>query len=99
MKARWNNMTTRDRIINVLIIILSVAVIALAALQLLGIWEDSINVYEPLIGVVLLLQAKLFWRKNRKIAVVQLCAAGRGSGSSPSHSFACSNRTTPINGS
>ena len=31
MKARWNNMTTRDRIINVLIIILSVAVIALAA--------------------------------------------------------------------
>lgn len=55
MKARWNNMTTRDRIINVLIIVLSVAVIALAALQLLGIWEDSINVYEPLIGVVLLL--------------------------------------------
>ena len=76
MKARWKNMTTQDRIINALIIILSVAVIALAALQLLGIWEDAINVYEPLIGVVLLLQAKLFWRKNRKIAVVQLCAAG-----------------------
>ena len=57
MKARWNNMTTRDRITNVLIIVLSVAVIALAALQLLGIWDDSINVYEPLIGVVLLLQA------------------------------------------
>ena len=56
MKARWNNMTTRDRITNVLIIVLSVAVIALAALQLRGIWEDSINVYEPLIGVVLLLQ-------------------------------------------
>ena len=70
MKARWNNMTTRDRIINVLIIILSVAVIVLAALQLLGIWENSINVYEPLIGVVLLLQAKLFWTKNRKIAVM-----------------------------
>lgn len=76
MKARWNNMTTRDRIINVLIIVLSVAVIALAALQLLGIWEDSINVYEPLIGVVLLLQAKLLWTKNRKIAVMQLCAVG-----------------------
>ena len=61
MKARGNNMTTRDRIINVLIIILSVAVIALAALQLLGIWEDAINVYEPLIGVVLLLQAIYHW--------------------------------------
>ena len=76
MKARWKNMTTQDRIINALIIILSVAVIALAALQLLGIWEDSINVYEPLLGVILLLQAKLLWTKNRKIAVMQLCAAG-----------------------
>ena len=76
MKARWNNMTKRDKIINVLIIILSVAVIVLAALQLLGIWENSINVYEPLIGVVLLLQAKLLWTKNRKIAVMQLCASG-----------------------
>ena len=44
MNPRWNTMTTRDRIINVLVIILSVAVIALAALQLLGIWEDAINV-------------------------------------------------------
>ena len=76
MKARWKNMTTRDRIIHVLIIVLSVAVIILAALQLLGIWKDSINVYEPLVGVVLLLQAKLFWKKNRETAVIQLCAAG-----------------------
>ena len=76
MKARWNNMTTRDRIINVLIIILSVAVIALAALQLLGIWENSINVYEPLIGIVLLLQAICHWKKNRTVAIISLCAAG-----------------------
>ena len=58
-----------------MIIVLSVAVIVMAALQLFGIWEDSINVYEPFVGVVLLLQAKLFWKKNRKIAVIQLCAA------------------------
>ena len=76
MKERRNKMTTRDRIINALIIVLSVAVIALATLQLFGVWEDSINVYEPLIGVVLLLQAKLFWKKNREMAVIQLCAAG-----------------------
>ena len=31
MKARWKNMTTQDRIINALIIILSVAVIQLCA--------------------------------------------------------------------
>ncbi len=76
MKARWNNMTTRDRIINVLIIIFSIAVIVLAALQLLGVWKNSINVYEPLIGVVLLLQAIYHWKKNRTVAVISLCAAG-----------------------
>lgn len=76
MKEKWSKLSKPDKIINVLIIVLSVAVIALAALQLLGIWENSINIYEPLIGVVLLLQAKLFWKKNRKIAVIQLCAAG-----------------------
>ena len=64
MKSRWNNMTTRDRIINVLIIIFSMAVIVLAALQLLGIWKNSINVYEPLIGVVLLLQAIYHWKRT-----------------------------------
>ena len=76
MKERWNQMTTRDRIINVLIILLSVAVIALAALQLLGIWEDSIIVYEPLIGIVLLLQTIFHWKKNRTVAILSLCAAG-----------------------
>ncbi len=72
MKARWNNMTIQDRII----IIFSIAVIVLAALQLLGVWKDSINVYEPLIGVVLLLQAIYHWKKNRTVAIISLCAAG-----------------------
>lgn len=76
MKERWKKMTNRDRIINILIIVLSVAVIALAALQLLGIWEDSITVYEPLIGVVLLLQSIYHWKKNRTVAILSLCAAG-----------------------
>ena len=76
MKARWKNMTTQDRIINVLITIFSMAVMVLAALQLLGIWKNSINVYEPLIGVVLLLQAIYHWKKNRSVAIISLCAAG-----------------------
>ena len=76
MKARWNSLSKSDRIINLLIVILSVAVVLLAALQLLGIWEDSINVYEPLIGVVLLLQTIYHWKKNRTVAIISLCAAG-----------------------
>jgi len=76
MKAKWSKLSKPDKIINALIIVLSVAVIALAALQLFGVWEDSINVYEPLIGVVLLLQAIYHWKKNRSVAIISLCAAG-----------------------
>ena len=65
-----------DRIINALIMVISVAVIMLAALQLLGIWENAISVYEPLIGIVLLLQAAYHWKKNRTVAIISLCAAG-----------------------
>lgn len=76
MREKWSKLSKTDRIINLLIVLLSVTVILLAALQLLGIWEDSINVYEPLIGVVLLLQSIYHWKKNRTVAVISLCAAG-----------------------
>lgn len=76
MKTGWNKMTRSAWIVNILIIVLSGAVVVLAALQLLGIWEDSIKVYEPLIGIVLLLQAFCHWKKNRTVAIISLCAAG-----------------------
>ena len=76
MKARWNSLSKSDRIINLLIVLLSVTVVLLAALQLLGIWEDSINVYEPLIGVALLLQTIYHWKRSRTVAIISLCAAG-----------------------
>ena len=76
MKTGWNKMTRSAWIVNILIIVLSGAVVVLAALQLLGIWEDSIKVYEPLIGIVLWLQAFCHWKKNRTVAIISLCAAG-----------------------
>lgn len=75
MKEQRSHLSGTEKFISILIIPLSVAVILLAMLQLLGIWEKSINVYEPLIGVILLLQARLLWKHNRKIAIFQLCAA------------------------
>lgn len=76
MKERWNRLSNSDRIISVLFVVLSVAVCLLAALQLFDIREESINAYEPLISVVLLLQAIYHWKKNRSVAAISLCATG-----------------------
>lgn len=65
----------KDKVIGIIIIILSLAVICLAVAQLLGLWKDAINVFEPLMGIVLLLQSIQFWNKNRKVAVFLLCAS------------------------
>jgi 4-hydroxybenzoate polyprenyltransferase len=53
-------------------ILLSVSVIALALLQLTGIWPNAIYLYEPLIGVVLLVQAAQNWNRSRPLAYFSL---------------------------
>lgn len=56
-------------------IILSVSVVALALLQLTGVWPNAIYLYEPLLGVVLLVQAAQNWNKSRPIAWFSLIVA------------------------
>ena len=65
----------KRNILPLLSIILSIAVICLAVIQILGIWENAILVFEPLGGILLLLQGIQFWEKNRKAAIFQFCAA------------------------
>lgn len=61
--------------LNLAISILSAIVVILALAQLTGIWDKAAYVFEPLLGVVLLLQAVQNWNKNRAVAVLSLCAA------------------------
>ena len=65
----------KEKILSISVMALSIAGICLAALQLLGIWEDAICVFEPLGGVILLLQAVRYWNEERRVAIFQLCAA------------------------
>ena len=65
----------KEKLLRISTAVLSAAVICLAALQLLGIWKDAILVYEPLMGIILLLQAVQYWDRDRRAAVFQLCAA------------------------
>lgn len=54
---------------------LSLSVIALALLQLTGIWANAIYLYEPLLGALLLIQAAQNWNKSRPIAYISLFVA------------------------
>jgi hypothetical protein len=53
----------------------SVIVIILALMQLIGIWDKAIYIFEPLMGIVMLIQAIEHWKKNRKLAVFSLAVA------------------------
>lgn len=56
-------------------LVLSIVVIALALLQLTGVWADAIYLYEPLLGALLLIQAAQNWNKSRPIACISLFVA------------------------
>lgn len=74
-KELWKQASAFDKFLTVLGFILSAAVIVLAVLQLTGVWDKAINVFEPLLGVLMLIQAKQNWKKNRTAAVLCLVAA------------------------
>ena len=48
---------------------------AFAVVQVLGIWDKAINIFIPLLGVMNLCQAYLYWNEDRKVAVFSLVAA------------------------
>ena len=54
--------------VTVVSILISVAIIVLAGLQIAGVWEDSINLVVPLLGLSNLCQAYVQWERSRKIA-------------------------------
>ena len=67
--------TIGDKIVTVLTMVCSVAIIVLALLQLTGVWESAIYVFEPLMGVVMLLQAYRCRKNQRSVAILSLCTA------------------------
>ena len=75
MNRKWKDKPLLDKILSASSIVVGVAVIALAMVQLFGVWSKAGYVYVPLMGVNLLLQAYAQWKPNRKVAVFSLCAA------------------------
>lgn len=55
--------------------ICSIIIIVLAFMQIFSIWENAINVLEPMLGVLILIQAIRNWKKNRVVAILNLCVS------------------------
>lgn len=62
-------------ILSVAQIILSISVIVLALLQLVGAWTNAIYLFEPLAGVLMLIQAAQNWEKRKGVAYLSLLVA------------------------
>ena len=62
-------------IVSIIGIVLSVAIMVLAVMQLFGIWKYAINVMEPLMGLLMLINAYQNWKQNRLVAYFSIGVA------------------------
>ena len=75
MKTKWKDSPLSYKIITVLSVIVSLAVVILAILQIFDIWTQAINLCVPLMGVNLLCQTYIQWNTSRKSAYFSLGCA------------------------
>ncbi|WP_238904769.1 DUF3953 domain-containing protein [Clostridium sp. YIM B02506] len=71
----WSQKQTHEKVITVMGIVCSISIIILAVMQILDIWENAINVFEPLLGVLMVIQTIQNWKKNKEVAIFSLCVA------------------------
>ncbi len=74
-KPKWKDKTLTGKIISIVGIIISFAVIILAILHLIGVNDRLVQIYEPLLGVLMLIQAAENWKYERRLAVFSLIVA------------------------
>ena len=75
MKTKWKDTPFSHKIITVFSVIVSLAVVTLAILQIFDIWTQAINLCVPLMGVNLLCQTYIQWNTSRKTAYFSLGCA------------------------
>ena len=75
MKTKWKDAPLIHKIVTGVSIIVALAVIVLAILQMFDIWTQAINLCVPLMGVNLLCQTYIQWNTSRKTAYFSLGCA------------------------
>ena len=75
MKTKWKDTPPLHKVITIFSVIVSLAVVTLAILQMFDIWTQAINLCIPLMGVNLLCQTYTQWNTSRKTAYFSLGCA------------------------
>ena len=75
LKENWNQKLWYEKVIFIIGMMASVAVIVLALLQLFDVWEDSAYVYMPMLAVLMLVQAFDNRKRSRGLMISSLCVA------------------------
>ena len=75
VRGRWSQKQTDEKVISVISSICSISIIIFVCTQILGVWKTGANVFVPLLGVSMLIQAIQNWKKNKEIDKGSLCAA------------------------
>ena len=70
METKWNEKSTSDKVLLVLRIIVSIAVLIGAVLQLTGVWNRALNIAVPLLSALILIQSIQEQKENRKASAI-----------------------------
>ena len=72
IRNTWNKKQTDEKVLSIIGTTCAISIIILASIQILGIWNAAINIVEPLLGVLMLIQTIQNWNKNKTTAILSL---------------------------
>lgn len=71
----WEQKSLFMKFITIVGFIISIAIMILSFLQIFDIWDKAINIFEPLLGVLMLIQTIENWESNKRTAYFSLFVA------------------------
>lgn len=71
----WEEKSLFMKVLTIIGFVISVLVIILSMLQIFDIWDRAINIFEPLLGVMMLIQTIENWKTNKRTAYFSLFVA------------------------
>lgn len=74
-KGILSQKNTGEKVLSVISAICSIIIIVLACMQIFTIWENTINVLEPILGILILIKVIQNWKKNKVVAILNLCVS------------------------
>lgn len=71
---KWKDKNRYEKILTIMGIILAITIIILALIEFLGKYE-TINIFEPLLGILLFIQGLQYYKYDRNTAIISFIAS------------------------